>query len=89
MGCAARTTQESVDFSTGGSKARALPFWPDASERPVAFDLRAMHQAAALRIEFVAAVHDAAIVPQDEVADPPLLIPSQLRARRMGPERVE
>jgi hypothetical protein len=33
-----------------------------------------VHQPAAHRIEFVAAVEDAAIVPQDEVAGPPLLI---------------
>jgi hypothetical protein len=42
-----------------------------------------VHQPPALRIELVAAMQRAAIVPHDEVADAPLLIPGQLRARRM------
>src|SRR5437588_12413548 len=42
-------------------------------ERPVALDLGAMHDAPGRRIEGVAPVHHAAIVPQDQIADPPLL----------------
>src|ERR1700732_2473409 len=59
------------------------------SERPIAFDLSAVHQPAALRIELVAAMQRAAIVPHDEVADLPALMPGQLRARRMAPQFVE
>src|ERR1700730_14277637 len=60
-----------------------------ASERPVAFDLGAVHQPAALRVELVAAVEDTAIVPEYEVADLPLLVPGKFRAGWMGPECVE
>src|ERR1700730_1647521 len=59
------------------------------SERPIAFDLGAVHQPAALRIALGAAMQRAAIVPHDEVADAPLLVPGQLRARRMPPQLVE
>ncbi len=58
-------------------------------KRPIAFDLGAVPQPAALRIELVAAVEDAAIVPLHEVADPPLPVPGQLRAGCKCPQRVE
>src|SRR5579863_7655194 len=59
------------------------------SKRPVALDLGAVHDAAALRIERIAAVHHATVVPQDQVARPPLLVPLEFRLRRMRPQRVE
>src|SRR5712671_7455091 len=59
------------------------------SKRPVASDLRPVHQPPGIWVEFVAAVHDAAIVPQDEVADSPLLVPGQPGTGGMRPQRGE
>jgi hypothetical protein len=53
------------------------------------FDLRPVHQPPGIWVEFVAAVHDAAVVPQYEVADPPLLVPGQLGAGGVRPQRIE
>ena len=42
---------------------------PNASDRPrVAFDLGAMHNPSAIWVKGVAAMHRAAIVPQNEIA---------------------
>ena len=51
--------------------------------------LRAVHDAAALRIERVAVVHDAAVVPHRHVADAPLMVPRQKILRGVRPQRVE
>src|SRR5215831_937251 len=59
------------------------------SKRAVAFDLRAMHQPPVAGVELIATMQNTAIVPQHEVADPPLLIPGQLETRSMRPQRVE
>ena len=47
-----------------------------------------MHAATTLADEAVAAMHGAAVVPDDEVADPPFLGPGVLRQRRIAPELV-
>ena len=77
---AIRTGRRAPD-RRGKRRARSLLIL----KRPVAFDLRAVHQSPAVGIEFVTAVHDAAIVPQHEIADPPLLVPGHLRTRCVGP----
>src|SRR5690349_13692934 len=48
-----------------------------------------MHEAAQVLVKGLAAVHDAAIVPDYEIADPPLLVPGEALLRGMGPDRVE
>src|SRR5581483_11143134 len=46
----------------------------------VALDLSAMHDAPAVRVEGIAPVHGAAVVPQNEVADAPDMLPGEFRA---------
>src|SRR5262245_47518368 len=49
------------------------------SRRPrVALDLSAVHDAAAARIKRIAPMHGAAIVPEDEIAHPPHMLPGKL-----------
>src|SRR5258706_12008094 len=45
--------------------------------RSLSLDLGAVHDAPGARVERVAAVHDAAVVPEHQVADPPLVAPRQ------------
>src|SRR5438067_11810259 len=52
-------------------------------------DLRAVHQAARARIERVAPVHRAAVVPQHEITGAPVVPPGQRVARRMRPHVVQ
>jgi hypothetical protein len=59
------------------------------SKRSVALYLRAVHQPPGVRIELVAAMQDAAVVPQHEIAYPPLLIPGQFRTGCVRPKRIE
>src|SRR3954462_1323502 len=60
-----------------------------AGQHRLADDLGAVHQAAQAFVEGVAAMHDAAVVPHHEIADPPLLIPGEALLRGVGPHRVE
>src|SRR6478672_5442356 len=61
-----------------------------ASGRPLlAFDLGAMHDPPAGRIESVAPVHGAAVIPQNEIADAPSVLPCELRPSDEAPEFVE
>ena len=66
------------------------------ARRPIrAFDdgralaLRAVHDAPRVGIERVAAMHRAAIVPDQDVADFPLVMPRGLRPRGVRPQRIE
>ena len=58
-------------------------------ERALSLDLRAVHDAPRSRIERVAAVHDAAVVPQHEVAGAPLVAPRQRIGGRDVPDPIE
>src|SRR5258705_6646551 len=58
-------------------------------ERALSLDLRAVHDAPAARIERVAAVHDAAIVPEDQVAGAPLVAPRQRLGGGRVPDAIE
>src|SRR5215471_18526597 len=56
---------------------------------PFAFDLGTVHQTARIAIEWIATVHGAAVVPQNEIADLPDIVPGQLVASRAGPDLIE
>jgi sodium-dependent dicarboxylate transporter 2/3/5 len=58
-------------------------------ERKLSLDLGAVHDAPRARIERVAPVHHAAVVPQDEIAGAPLVAPGQRAGRRRFPDAVE
>jgi len=58
-------------------------------ERRLSLDLGAVHDAPRSRIERVAAVHDAAVVPQDEIAGAPVVTPGQRISRGRLPNAVE
>jgi solute carrier family 13 (sodium-dependent dicarboxylate transporter), member 2/3/5 len=58
-------------------------------ERALSLDLGAVHDAPRSRIERVAPVHDAAVVPQDEIASAPLVTPGQRIDGRRLPDAVE
>ena len=60
-----------------------------ATGRAFALHLRAVHDASARRIERIATVHGAAVVPQHHVADTPRVVPGQLIARRVAPDLVQ
>src|SRR5690348_18455234 len=48
-----------------------------------------MHQPPRIRIERIPTVHRGTVVPQDEVAHLPLLVPGELRLAGMGPQAVQ
>jgi hypothetical protein len=48
-----------------------------------------MHDSTRTGIERVAVMHNAAIVPDHDVAGAPLMAPGELWLRRMAPQRVE
>src|SRR5258708_10121802 len=54
----------------------------------LALDLRAMHDPPRVRIERIAPVHGAAIVPENQIADAPDVLPGEFRAIDEGPELV-
>jgi sodium-dependent dicarboxylate transporter 2/3/5 len=58
-------------------------------ERTLSLDLRAVHDSAAAGVERVAAVHDASVVPQDQVAGTPLVTPGQRVGRGRRPDALE
>src|ERR1700682_45789 len=55
------------------------------SGRCFAFHLGAMHDAARVLIERVAAVHGAAVIPQHEITRTPYVVPRELFTRCVGP----
>src|SRR5204862_3056330 len=55
----------------------------------LALDLGAVHDAAAVRVECIAPMHGAAVVPHDEVTDAPHMLPCELRAIHKLPQLVE
>jgi sodium-dependent dicarboxylate transporter 2/3/5 len=57
--------------------------------RTLALDLRAVHDAPRSRIERVASVHDAPVVPQDEVAGAPPVAPRQRIGGSHVPDAIE
>ena len=58
-------------------------------ERSLSLDLRAMHDASRPGIERVAAVHHAPVVPEDQIADAPLVTPRQRIGSGDLPDAVE
>src|SRR3954471_25041486 len=50
--------------------------------------LRAMQYAPRVRIERVPAVENAAVIPDQDIADAPLMMPREFRLSRMGPQRI-
>src|SRR3954447_3987984 len=54
-----------------------------------ALDLGPMHDSAAVVVERIAAMHGAAIVPDDEIADLPDVLPGKIRTVDITPELVE
>ena len=58
-------------------------------ERKLSLDLGAVHDAPRSRIERVATVHDAAVVPQDEIASAPLVTPRKRISCRDLPDAIE
>jgi sodium-dependent dicarboxylate transporter 2/3/5 len=58
-------------------------------ERALSLDLRAVHDAPRSRIERVAAVHDAAVVPQDEIAGAPAVTPGLRIGGSRLPDAIE
>src|SRR6516165_4000407 len=54
-----------------------------------ALDLGTVHDASRGGVEGIAAVHRAAVVPQNKVAHPPVIVPRQLVARRVSPNLIE
>ena len=48
-----------------------------------------MHDAARIRVERIAPVHGAAIIPHDEIADAPDVLPGELGAIDEAPELTE
>src|SRR5262249_17810611 len=60
-----------------------------AGEDRLTDDLRAMHQAAQALVEGIPPMHDAAIVPQHEIAGAPFLVPRELLLRGMRPDSVQ
>jgi len=57
--------------------------------RSLSLDLGAVHDAPGARVERVAAVHDAAVVPEHQVADPPLVAPRQGAGGGRLPDAIE
>ena len=58
--------------------SRTVLEMPNASDRPrVAFDLGAVHNPPAIWVKAVAPMHRAAIVPQNEIANAPDMLPSE------------
>ena len=58
--------------------------------RPLlALDLGAVHDAPAARVERIAPMHGAAIVPQHQIADAPDVLPGELRPVDEAPQLVE
>ena len=58
-------------------------------ERVLSLDLGAVHDAPRSRIERVAPVHDAAVVPEDEIAGAPVMTPRQRVGSRNLPDAIE
>jgi solute carrier family 13 (sodium-dependent dicarboxylate transporter), member 2/3/5 len=58
-------------------------------ERVLSLDLGAVHDAPRSRIERVATVHDAAVVPQDEIAGAPAVTPRLRVGGRRFPDAIE
>src|SRR5215475_8125179 len=55
----------------------------------LALDLGAVHNAARIRVERIASVHGAAIIPHDEIADAPGVLPCKFRLINETPKLVE
>src|SRR5712691_4733656 len=63
---------------------------PAASDGPpVALDLGAVHDPPAVRVKGVAPVHGAAIVPQNEIANAPRVLPGEFRPIDKAPQLVK
>src|SRR5262245_55046061 len=55
----------------------------------LALDLGAVHDAARIRVERIAPVHGAAIIPHDEIADAPDVLPCKFRSINETPKFIE
>src|SRR6185503_14820989 len=58
-------------------------------ERALSLDLGAVHDASGTRIERIATVHDAAVVPEDEIAGAPAVTPGLRIGGRRLPDAIE
>ena len=52
-------------------------------------DLRAVHNPARARVKGIATVHGAPVVPKDEIAYTPFVVPGEFLTSRVGPQLVE
>src|SRR5579872_5375889 len=71
----------------GGLQVEPTPVPPALSGARLsfAFDLGAMHDSARGRVKGITAVHRAPVVPQDEIAYTPFVVPRELLASRVRP----
>src|SRR5260370_40364783 len=60
-----------------------------SDRRRAALDLRSVHDAACRGVERVAPMHGTAVIPQHQIADPPDVLPGELRVRHEIPQLVE
>src|SRR5262249_61923303 len=80
------------DIAVGLSSAMRdirAPFAPRLRWSLRALDLGAVHDAARIRIERVASVHGAAIIPHDEITDTPGVLPCKFRSINETPKLIE
>src|SRR5882762_11914698 len=61
----------------------------NSGARPIGLDLGAVHEAPRVRIERIAPVQRAAVVPDQHVAHLPLLAEGELGLSRVGPQLIE
>src|SRR5690348_8080914 len=61
----------------------------DSGRPQLALDLGAVHDSPAVRVKGIAPVHGASIVPQNEIADPPDVLPGEFPPIDDAPQLVE
>ena len=57
--------------------------------RPIAFTRQAMHYASRAGVERITMMHDGAVIPDNDIADLPLVMPTKLQLRSMRPQSVQ
>ena len=57
--------------------------------RLCSLDLRAMHDPTLACVECISAMHAAAVIPNDHVADCPMVVPGELESGDVAPQRIE
>src|SRR5207249_4732781 len=81
-------SRASAWFQKSGA-GRLARSYGNSDARPSGLDLGAIHEAPRVRVERVAPVQRAAVVPDQHGAHLPLLAKSELRLRRVRPQFVE